>query len=120
MARCASGRQGNPVKRGDIYMVSLNPSQGREQQGHRPVLIVSPSAFNAATKLPVVLPITNGGDFARRIGFAVEISGIKTTGLIRCDQPRVLDIAERRGHKVDTLPAVLLNDVLAKVATLFE
>lgn len=108
------------MKRGDIYMVSLNPSQGREQQGHRPVLIVSPSAFNAATKLPVVLPITNGGDFARRIGFAVEISGIKTTGLIRCDQPRVLDIAERGGRKVDTLPPELLNDVLARVATLFE
>lgn len=108
------------MKRGDIYMVSLNPTQGREQQGHRPVLIVSPTQFNAATKLPVVLPITNGGDCARRIGFAVEITGIKTTGLIRCDQPRVLDIAERGGRKVDTLPAALLDDVLARVATLFE
>ena len=108
------------MKRGDIYMVSLNPTQGREQQGHRPVLIVSPSEFNAATKLPVVLPITNGGDFARRIGFAVEITGIKTTGLVRCDQPRVLDIVERGGHKVDTLPDAQLDDVLAKVATLFS
>ena len=101
-------------------MVSLNPTQGREQQGHRPVLIVSPSEFNAATKLPVVLPITNGGDFARRIGFAVEIAGIKTTGFVRCDQPRALDITEREGRKVDTLPAALLDDVLAKVATLLE
>jgi mRNA interferase ChpB len=108
------------VKRGDIYLVSLNPAQGREQQGQRPVLIISPSAFNAATKLPVVLPITNGGDFARRIGFAVEIVGIKTTGLVRCDQPRVLDITERGGRKVDTLPAALLDEVMAKVATLFE
>ena len=108
------------MKRGDIYMVSLNPSQGREQQGHRPVLIVSPTAFNAATKLPVVLPITDDGDFARRIGFSVEITGIKTTGVVRCDQPRVLDITERRGRKVDTLPADLLDDVLAKVKTLFE
>ena len=108
------------MKRGDIYMVSLNPTQGREQQGHRPVLIVSSTQFNAATKLPVVLPITNGGDFVRRIGFAVEITGIKTTGLVRCDQPRVLDLAERHGRKVDTLPSALLNDVLAKLATLFE
>jgi mRNA interferase ChpB len=107
------------VKRGDIYMVSLDPTQGREQQGHRPVLIVSASEFNEATKLPVVLPITNGGDFARRIGFAVEISGIKTTGVIRCDQPRVLDLAQRGGRKVDTLPAAILDDVLARVTTLF-
>lgn len=101
-------------------MVSLNPVHGREQQGHRPVLVISPAAFNAVTRLPVVLPITNGGEFARRIGFSVEISGIRTTGLVRCDQPRVLDIAERGGRKVDTLPANLVDEVLAKVATLFE
>lgn len=108
------------MNRGDIFMVSLNPTQGREQQGHRPVLIVSPTEFNAATQLPVVLPITNGGDFARRVGFAVEISGIKTTGIVRCDQPRVLDIAERGGRKVDRLLEAQLEDVLARVATLFE
>ena len=108
------------MKRGDIYMVSLNPTQGRGQQGHRPVLIVSSTQFNAATKLPVVLPITNGGNFARRIGFAVEITGSKTTGLVRCDQPRVLNIAERGGRKVDCLPTALLDDVMAKLATLFE
>jgi mRNA interferase ChpB len=101
-------------------MVSLNPTQGREQQGHRPVLVVSPTEFNTSTKLPVVLPITNGGDFARRMGFGVEITGIKTTGVVRCDQPRVLDITERGGRKVDTLPTALLEDVLARVATLFE
>lgn len=101
-------------------MVSLNPTQGREQKGHRPVLVISPTEFNAATKLPVVLPITNGGDFVRRIGFSVAISGIKTTGIVRCDQPRVLDIAERGGRKVDTLPTPLIDEVLAKVATLFE
>ena len=84
------------------------------------MLIISPSAFNAATKLPVVLPITSGGAFARRIGFSVEISGIKTPGLIRCDQPRVLDIAARNGRKIDTLPAALLEEVLARVLTLFE
>lgn len=101
-------------------MVSLDPTQGREQQGHRPVLIVSPTPFNTATNLPIVLPITNGGDFARRIGFAVLISGIKTTGVVRCDQPRVLDIAARGGRKVDTLPAAQLEEVLAKIVTLFE
>lgn len=108
------------MRRGDIYMVSLNPTAGREQQGHRPVLVISPTAFNAATKLPVVLPITNGGAFAQRLGFAVEISGIKTTGLVRCDQPRVLDIIERGGRKVDSLPKALLDEVLARVITLFE
>lgn len=108
------------MKRGEIYMVSLDPTMGHEQQGQRPVLIVSPTAFNEATKVPVVLPITGGGEFARRIGFAVPLSGTNTTGVVRCDQPRVLDIAARGGRKVDTLPAEILDEVLARVGTLFE
>jgi mRNA interferase ChpB len=106
------------VNRGDIYLVSLDPTLGREQRGSRPVLIISPMAFNLATKLPIVLPITNGGNFARRLGFAVPIAGIQTTGIIRCDQPRVLDIAERGGRKVDQLPAAILADVMARLATI--
>jgi mRNA interferase ChpB len=93
---------------------------GHEQRGQRPVLVVSPTAFNEATKLPVVLPITSGGEFARRIGFAVPLSGIRTTGVVRCDQPRVLDIEARGGRKVDTLPPEILDEVLARVGTLFE
>jgi mRNA interferase ChpB len=108
------------MKRGDIYLVSLDPTLGHEQQGQRPVVVVSPTAFNEATKLPVVLPITSGGDFARRIGFAVPIAGIQTTGIVRCDQPRTLDIAARGGRKIEALPPEILNEVLAKLVTLFE
>lgn len=106
------------MNRGDIYLVSLDPTLGREQRGSRPVLIISPTAFNLATKLPIVLPITNGGNFARRLGFAVPIVGIQTTGIIRCDQPRVLDIAERGGRKVDQLPDLILAEVVARLATI--
>ena len=108
------------MKRGDIYLVDLEPTMGHEQRGHRPVLVVSPDAFNRLTLCPVILPITNGGDFARRVGFAVPISGIKTTGVVRCDQPRVLDLTARDGRKVDTLPAAILDEVLATAVTLFE
>jgi mRNA interferase ChpB len=107
------------VKRGEIYLVSLDPVEGREQRGKRPVLIVSPTAFNQVTNAPVVLPITNGGAFAQRIRFAVPISGIGTTGVIRCDQPRTLDLAARGARKVDDLPPDILSEVMAKVATIF-
>ena len=108
------------MKRGDIYLVSLDPTEGREQRGIRPVLVVSPSEFNEATKLPVICPIMSGGDFARRIGFAVPVTGIKTTGVVRCDQPRVLDLGARNARKVDTLPASIMEEVLAKLAPIFE
>ncbi|MBU2753796.1 type II toxin-antitoxin system PemK/MazF family toxin [Acidithiobacillus sp. CV18-2] len=108
------------MKRGDIYLVSLDPTTGHEQSGSRPVLIVSPAEFNEVTRLPVILPITNGGEFSRRLGFAVPLTGIKTTGIVRCDQPRVIDLAARHARKVDTLPAALMDEVLARVVTLFQ
>ena len=92
------------MNRGDIYLVSLEPTSGREQQGSRPVLIVSPTPFNQMTKLPIICPITTGEEFAKRNGFAVPISGIKTNGVVRCDQPRVLDIEARHGRKLEALP----------------
>jgi mRNA interferase ChpB len=108
------------VKRGDIYLVSLDPTEGREQRGNRPVVVVSATAFNVATQLPVVCPITNGGDFARRIGFAVPIIGIKTSGVVRCDQPRVLDLATRHARKVDSLPEAVMDEVLARLRPIFQ
>ena len=39
---------------------------------------------------------------------------------VRCDQPRVIDLNARNGRKVDTLPAEILDEVLAKVALIFE
>ena len=107
------------MKRGDIYQVSLDPTIGREQRGHRPVLVVSPDSFNRATRLPVVVPITTGGDFVRRLGFAVALSGTATVGVVRCDQPKVLDLAERHGRRVEAVPPEILDEVLARIATLF-
>lgn len=110
------------MERGDIYLVSLDPTAGHEQQGTRPVLVVSPAAFNRLTKTPVVLPITTGGSFARTAGFAVPLAGAgtKTTGVIRCDQPRALDLGARNGHKLESAPAAIVDEVLAKLAPLFE
>ena len=60
------------MNKGDIYLISLDPTLGHEQQGKRPVLVISPEPFNRITKMPIVLPITSGGRFARNSGFAVE------------------------------------------------
>ncbi len=110
------------MERGDIYLVSLDPTSGHEQQGTRPVMIVSPGAFNRLTKTPVVLPITTGGNFARTAGFAVSLmgAGTRTTGVVRCDQPRALDIGSRHGRKLESVPAAIVDEVLAKLATILE
>lgn len=110
------------MERGDIYLVSLDPTAGHEQQGTRPVLVVTPATFNRLTRTPVVLPITTGGQFARTAGFAVSLMGAGThaTGVIRCDQPRALDLGARQGRRLESIPASIMDEVLAKLAPLFE
>jgi mRNA-degrading endonuclease toxin of MazEF toxin-antitoxin module len=110
------------MKRGEIWLVSLDPASGHEQKGRRPVLIASPEAFNRITKVPVVLPITGGGNFARTAGFAVALTGAgtKTMGVVRCDQPRALDLAKRGGKKLENVPESVMDEVLAKIAPIFE
>lgn len=110
------------MQRGEIWLVGLDPAEGHEQKGRRPVLIVSPEAFNRVTRVPVVLPITKGGSFARTAGFAVPLTGTgtKTTGVIRCDQPRALDLRARDGRKLERVPDVIMEEVLARLAPIFE
>src|SRR5437879_12586893 len=109
-------------KRGEIWLVSLDPASGHEQKGRRPVLIVSPEAFNRVTKVPVVLPITSGGNFARTAGFAVPLkgAGTRTTGVVRCDQPRALDLAASGGRKLESIPDAIVDEVLARISPIFE
>lgn len=79
------------MDRGEIWLVSLDPIAGHEQSGKRPVLIVSKASFNKLTRLPVVVPVTSGGNFARTAGFTVSLedAGTKTLGVIRCDHPEL-------------------------------
>ena len=48
-------------------------------------------------------------------------TGLPTQGVIRCDQPRAIDLRARKARRArERVPGVVMNDVLAKVVTLFE
>jgi mRNA-degrading endonuclease toxin of MazEF toxin-antitoxin module len=68
------------------------------------------------------VPITTGGDFAGIRGFAVSLAGARTrtTGVVCCDQPRALDLSARGGRKLESVPAAITDEVLAKLAPLFD
>ena len=110
------------MKAGEIFHVELDPAKGREQRGARPVLVVSNEAYNKITNLPIVAPITSGGDFARIAGFTVPLSGCGTTtnGVVRLDQLRVLDLKVRGGTRIETIPDAVLEDILNRIHAIFE
>ena len=66
------------------------------------------------------MPITTGGRFARRRGFAVSLDNARTrtVGVIRCDQPRALDLVARGGTRREAVPERVTEEVLARLTAI--
>ena len=76
--------------RGEIWFLNLDPTQGREQAGSRPALVISVNAFNhGPADLVVVLPVTS---VAKGIPFHVALSppegGVQQPNFIKCEDVR--------------------------------
>jgi mRNA interferase MazF len=76
------------VRRGDVFLVSLDPARGGEIQKTRPCVVVSPDELNAYLHTFIVAPLTTGGHpypfrvpcrFEGRAGYVV-IDQIRTVG----------------------------------------
>jgi mRNA interferase MazF len=61
------------MKRGDIYDARLNPTEGSEQAGVRPVVIVSRDAINKNSSVIVIAPLTNAANLKRNYPNNVKI-----------------------------------------------
>ena len=78
------------VQRGEIYFVNLNPVQGREQAGYRPVLVLSVDAIN---RLPLVVTVVVGTkgenitrDYPTNVRVATAESGLPLETVFLCFQ----------------------------------
>ena len=83
------------IEHGDIYFVNLNPVQGREQSGQRPVLVLSIDAIN---KLPLVVTVVVGTkgenmtrDYPTNVRVSTDESGLPMETVFLCFQIRSLD-----------------------------
>ena len=83
------------IQRGEIYFVNLNPVEGSEQAGRRPVLVVSRDAIN---RLPLVVTVvvgTKGANISRDYPANVRVSpaesGLPMETVFLCFQLRSLD-----------------------------
>ncbi len=83
------------IQRGEIYFVNLNPVQGREQAGQRPVLVLSIDSIN---QLPLVITVIVGTkgeninrDYPTNVRISAEESGLSIETVFLCFQIRSLD-----------------------------
>lgn len=103
------------VKRGDVYLVDLNPTRGVEIQKTRPCVIVSPDELNAHLKSYIVAPLTSG---KYNYPFRVPCRFQKKTGYVVLDQIRTID-RERLVKKLGKLPTTALRKSLAILQEMF-
>ncbi len=103
------------MKRGEIWLVNLDPTVGSEIQKSRPCLVVSPAELNEHLRTVMVAPMTSKGFPAP---FRVPVTHAGTKGLIVLDQLRTVD-KQRLIKRQGAVPAKTLNAVLATLQALF-
>lgn len=83
------------IRRGQIYFVNLHPTQGREQAGHRPVLVVSNDAINRQPLVVTVVVGTDAANVVRDYPTNVRVraaeTGLPKDTVFLCFQLRSLD-----------------------------
>ena len=105
------------MKRGDVWLVNLDPTVGSKIKKARPCVIVSPAELNEHLRTVIVAPMTSRGFAAP---FRVPVTHAGTKGLILLDQVRTVDkvrLAKRMGAistKTLTLTLTRLQEVFAE------
>ena len=103
------------MKRGEIWLVNLDPTVGAEIKKTRPCVIVSPPELNQYLRTVMVAPMTSRGFAAP---FRVPVTHAGTKGLIVLDQLRSVD-KQRLVKKSGQVSAKTVGTVLKTLQELF-
>lgn len=97
------------LERGDIVMVDLKGSQGREQAGFRPALVLTPKVYHEVSSTAIVVPITsNPSPWPFKLALP---AGGRIEGYLLVDQIKSLDRTVRGFRVLDRVPASTLRSV---------
>ena len=111
------------LKRGDVYWIDPNPVAGREMKDWHCFVVITPVEINRLG-VSMTVPITSGGDFTRRSGLAVAVTGHETTGVALCNQVRSFDIAARvqlkRARYQETLDRATMDAIIDRVVSAID
>jgi mRNA interferase MazF len=104
------------VKRGEIWLVNLDPTVGSGIQKTRPCVVISPPEMHDYLRTAMVAPMTTG---SRAAPFRIAVRHRGKNGLILLDQSRTID-KTRLVKRSGTLTASTLSATLATLREVFE
>jgi len=96
-------------KKGDLVILTFDPSAGHEQQGRRPALIISNEVFNKHVGLAIACPITNTD---RNFPFHVKLDSTNLTGFVMTEQIKSVDYNVRKVKFVERVSDEVMEKVL--------
>ncbi len=103
------------VRRGDVFLVNLDPTRGGEIQKTRPCVVVSPDELNAHLRTFIVAPLTTG---THSYPFRVACRFEGKSGFIVLDQIRTVD-RERLIRRLGKLSPSTLEQTLTILHEMF-
>ena len=110
------------IRRGEVWLAELGPTQGREQSGERPVLIVSADPINQGpADLVVAVPFTT-----RRRGVPTHVEvrppdgGLRDVSFAMCEQVRSLAVERLGPHPFGRVSAAVLDSVENRLRLLLD
>jgi mRNA interferase MazF len=103
------------VSRFDVFLIRLDPTQGREIRKTRPCLIISPDEMNQHIDTVIIAPMTTKG---RPYPTRVPVRFKAKTGQVVLDQIRTVD-KSRLVKRVGKIEQMTRTQVLTVLAELF-
>ena len=103
------------VKRFEVYLVNLDPTQGSEIKKTRPCVVISPDEMNRHIRTVIIAPMTTKGrNYPTRVNCTLE----KKEGQIVLDQIRTVD-KSRLIKKLGALKQATQEEILMVLAEMF-
>ena len=103
-------------RRGDVFLIGLDPTKGREIRKTRPCLVVSPDELNAHLSTIVVAPMTTGG---HAYPFRIRCRFQRKSGFVVLDQLRTVD-SGRLVKRLGRVSPTILSNVLDQLREMFS
>lgn len=109
--------------RGDVFKARLDPSEGSEQAGQRPVVVLTRDSINANSPVVVIVPATDAGNvkkiYPMHVYLAKGEGGLKIDSIVKTEQIRAIQTSRfeeyygRLDHqaikKIETALKITLN-----------
>jgi mRNA interferase MazF len=106
------------VQRGDVFEAKLDPVEGSEQGGVRPVVIVSRDTINTYSPIVIIAPISKLANFARvypsQLTLQAGAGGLTMASVVMAEQVRTIS-KTRLTRQMGSLSPTLLQQLDEKL-----